>query len=234
MAEITVIGLPQTTAVAKDDTIHIVQSSIDKRATIQQVIDAISNTILPAGYILPAAWNNDPATLGIRALPLIGQGVLRASYSDLDTVVYCGDGSNATASSFYHADDINGTIRNTAGIYLIFPDSKGKAIRGYDSTGTIDPDGATRDIGSEQLDSLQRHGHSVYVSSGIPTTGASYHTRIVGGTIASDGATTGNAIDINSLTSRLGTYNTEGAGGTPRVGIESRMRNLAFNYMITY
>ncbi len=222
MAEITVIGLPQTTAVAKDDTIHIVQSSIDKRATIQQVIDAISNTILPAGYILPAAWNNDPATLGIRALPLIGQGVLRASYSDLDTVVYCGDGSNATASSFYHADDINGTIRNTAGIYLIFPDSKGKAIRGYDSTGTIDPDGASRDLGSFQDSAIWGHDHSLRGGTGSAAT------------LATNGQVVGQVTFNQEVTGVVKGVVGDGVHGTPLESTESRMKNLAFNYMITY
>ncbi len=235
MAEITVGGLPQATAVSIDDTMHLLQSNVDKRATIQQIIDAISNKILPAGYILPAAWNNDPASLGIRALPLIGQGVLRTSYSQLDTNVYCGDGSNATATSFYHADDINGTIRNPSGTYLILTDSRGMGIRGFDSTGTVDPDGASRDLGSSQIDKFQGHNPSVKItaSAGLADLDtASTFARYCQGPSGENlyyGATSHQLTNNNLM--GLGT---NGVNGTPRTGMETVMKNLAFNYMITY
>jgi hypothetical protein len=101
----------------------------------------------------------DPGAGGIRLLPLNGQGVLRASYTELDTVVYVGDGDNPTAPAFYHADDAGGTIRNTTGIYLILPDLRGYFLRGLDPSATIDPDGASREIGDSQDDDVLEHGH---------------------------------------------------------------------------
>ncbi len=40
------------------------------------------------------------------------------------------------------------------------PDLKGRFLRGLDSTGTIDPDGKTRALGSPQEDELKNHQHT--------------------------------------------------------------------------
>jgi hypothetical protein len=74
---------------------------------------------------------------------------------------YVGDPDNPTASAFYHADDAAGTIRNTTGIYLILPDERGYFLRGLDTSGTIDPQGATRDIGDTQDDDIEAHKHDI-------------------------------------------------------------------------
>ncbi len=220
MAVITVSGLPQVTAVATSDIIHVVQSSVDKRATITQVIAAISNDILPAGTVLASAWNNDPATLGIKALPLIGQGVLRASYEALDNVVYCGDSNNATASAFFRADSSDGTNRNTAGIYLMLADTLGRVIRGLDPSGITDPGGASRDLGSPQYDTFQ--GHDVGIGINDPA-GAVFTEEFLG-------------VYTRSTSSATKSFNliSDGINGTPRTGVETRSKNVAFNYMITY
>jgi hypothetical protein len=132
-------------------------SSASQRLTALQYITGGPGTVV--------AWmgnDADPATAGRRMLPLNGQGILRASYADLDDTTYVGDGNNATASAFYHADDAAGTSRNIIGVYLILPESRGYGIRGLDSAGTVDPQGASRDIGSLQDWTIVEHDHYVW------------------------------------------------------------------------
>jgi hypothetical protein len=107
--------------------------------------------------------NLDPGAVSIalgcdlRILLLQGQGVDRTmdAYKALDWLTYCGDPNNATADYFYHADDAGGTIRNTAGDYLILPDMRGYATRGLDKSGAVDSRGVGRIVGSVQEDALQ-------------------------------------------------------------------------------
>lgn len=110
-------------------------------------------------------WD-DPGTEGVRLLEMVGQGVLRASYPDLDSVTYCGDTANPTAEAFYHADDAAGTSRATDGVYLILPESRGMFIRGFDpASGYYDPYhteiGSNREIGQSQIYAFQEHCHAV-------------------------------------------------------------------------
>jgi hypothetical protein len=103
---------------------------------------------------------SDPGVTGHRALFLHGQGVLRANYPDLDADCYVGDANNAAVAAagggYYRADDAAGTIPNIAGIYLILPETRGYAPRGLDPAATIDPQGATRFLGDNQVDAMQR------------------------------------------------------------------------------
>jgi hypothetical protein len=112
------------------------------------------------------AWmgnTDDPSTTyGVRLLELKGQGILRANYSELDAKCYVGDSNNPTASAFYRATDAAGTTRSTTGDYLILPDLRGQFVRGLDTTGTIDPDGASRDIGNIQDYAIRTHFHYVW------------------------------------------------------------------------
>jgi hypothetical protein len=109
----------------------------------------------------------DPATLGIRLLLLQGQGILRANYPELDAAVYIGDGNNGDIyfPYYFHADDAGGTIRNTAGIYLILADARGVIIRGHDPTAQRDPEGATRKFPDIQLKAIWQHGHELITST---------------------------------------------------------------------
>jgi hypothetical protein len=130
-----------------------------------QYLEAHRRAFSYPGEIIAAAWNDDPATLGIRAIKMIGQGILRANYPELDAAVYCGDGNNATASAFFRADDAGGVTRNTAGVYLILPDARGYFIRGLDTAAGIDPDGASRDLGSIQDFAIENITGSFYARS---------------------------------------------------------------------
>lgn len=115
------------------------------------------------GVIVNWPSEEDPFVVGlthgidIRLLLLEGQGIDRTldDYKMLDSIVYIGDTDNPTADSFYHANDAGGINRNPAGIYLILPDARGYSWRALDPSGTIDPDGASRIMGSFQEDALQ-------------------------------------------------------------------------------
>jgi hypothetical protein len=178
--------------------------------------------------------NDDPSVLGARVLLLNGQGVLRANYAELDANVYVGDGSNGTASAFYHADDAAGTIRNTAGVYLILPDARGYVLRGLDVAASVDPDGASRDVGSIQTDAMQkitgeaRRGSASGLSNGaagdltgVFTNGTGYANY----TAVLTSAGVGIAFD-NSLSTSPNAAKTD--------DVETRMINIATKYGITY
>lgn len=164
--------------------------------------------------------NDDPVTNGDRVLLLDGSGILRANYAELDAVVYVGDGDNPSASTFYHADDAAGTIRNTAGIYLILPDTRGYTLRGLDVAGVVDED-AGRDLGSIQLDQFQGHFHENFGLNNVFQGGA----NLAAPTISPDNI----ALHPNNIRQP-----TEGSNGVPRRGNETRMVNVATTYGITY
>lgn len=115
----------------------------------------------------PGVDYTDPSLIGIRLLPLSGQGVLRSLYRDLDRVVYCGDSNNPSAWAYYHADDAGGVVRNPAGLWLILLDLRGFFIRGYDASAIRDPEGASRLLyGFLQADALEDHQHAVEDTGG--------------------------------------------------------------------
>ena len=144
-------------------------SGLTESSSVSQQLEAIQNVAGGPGEVV--AWmgeNSDPSALNKRLLALNGQGILRANYVDLDAACYVGDPDNPTASAFYRADDSGGSVRNTAGIYLILPDLRGYVLRGLDVAGAVDPDGASRDVGSVQNDSIIEHGHDEILASVPP------------------------------------------------------------------
>jgi len=174
----------------------------------------------------------------IRILLLEGQGIDRTidAYKMLDYITYCGDVNNATADSFYHADDAAGTIRNIAGDYLILPDMRGYATRGLDKSGLVDPQGAGRIVGSVQNDALQNITGDFDIRAGNPNivvTNGVFNIVVGGGaTLASaDSVTPPNAqfdrVDFNASTSiNPNPAKTDNA--------ETRMKNIAVRYGIYY
>jgi hypothetical protein len=81
------------------------------------------------GYSLPAGflWED-------------GSAVLRASYPEMATNLYCGDSLNATAPHGYRATtNVNPSAnRSTSGNYIVLPDSRGKADFGRTDMGGSD------------------------------------------------------------------------------------------------
>jgi len=197
----------------------ITPDGVTEAVGASQIVEAIQLLIAPPGTICEWNLNADPATFGARLLLLNGQGILRATYPDLDAKVYVGDPSNPTASEYYHADDAAGTIRNTAGVYLILPESRGYTVRGLDTAASVDPDGASRDLGHLQDHAFQSHAHgdgaSVNKDDNTMGAGVSEVVRTTGGGVAQQ-------------------IMNDGVGGTPQTSTETRMINRATKFAIRY
>ena len=183
-------------------------------------------------------WKDgDPATNGDRVLLLQGQGVLRASYTELDTAVYVGDPDNPTASAFYHADDAAGTIRNTTGVYLILPDLRGYVLRGLDTAASVDPDGASRDLGSIQVDAMQRITGSFETDLHASGTNSllSNHAGVftIGPSDAANFPASGSSYSRTDG-ALFDNTNSTSPNAAKTDDVESRMVNIATNYGITY
>jgi hypothetical protein len=210
------------------DRASLTPNGVTESVAASQILDAMEKGYaLGAGYIVQYEKAASPATNGDRVLLLTGQGVLIASYPELTTAVYVGDGNNATAATYYKADDAAGTIRNTAGTYLILPDYRGVVPRGLDVAAAIDPGGASRTLGSLQQDAYQGHHHQFY-GSNVPYAGGT--GNLYYGVKA---ANAGVAVD-NSDGEGARESVTDGVNGTPRISSETRMYNIATTYGITY
>ena len=100
---------------------------------------------------------------------------------------------------------------------LKLPDLRGEFIRGWDDGRGVDP---SRNLGSSQTDQLQNHGHS--------NLRLSFSAAGGGNGALPDGSQplTGDSDAVGPVSS------TNFAGGQPRVGAETRPRNIAFNYIV--
>jgi hypothetical protein len=185
----------------------------------------------PPGAIIEWANAVDPAVSGHRAILLQGQGVLIASFPDLDAAVYVGDGNNAAVHAgggkFYRASDSAGTTPNIAGPYLILPDARGVTTRGLDVAAAIDPDGASRFLGDIQSDLSNIPPHSHF--NGVGTIGVG---AFIYGTTVTDvpGSATRSFNDVASVPTLQGITSTSVVGG----GVETRMFNRSTNFVIWY
>lgn len=212
------------------DYAGLTPNGIVESASASQFLDALRKVFSHPGEIFYAAWNQDPALLGIRALKLVGQGILRANYSELDSAVYVGDPNNGTAPAFYHADDAAGTIRNTAGIYLILPDCRGQVIRGLDLAAVVDPDGASRALGGLQGFAIEDFNGSFIVRN--PGTGGTIFSTTGTFSLGSPGplfsplAVTGGSVVSTTINFD--------ASGDAVTSTETRMTNIAFDVFIRY
>lgn len=191
---------------------------ITEAAGTAQTIEAIQKGFA-VGPGMGVVWwlNDDPATTGHRVLLLNGQVITIASFVDLVDATYVGDGDNGTASAFYKASDGAGTIRDTAGSFFVLPELRGYVLRGLDPAASVDPDGASRDIGSVQLDAFQGHHHN-------------FNWRGIVGTTHPAASNDGGAIESGLVEDPI----TDGVNGTPRIDSESRMVNVATRFGIAY
>jgi hypothetical protein len=138
-------------------------NAVQESATASQRLEALRRVSGYPGEVV--CWMGDqadPSSLGIRLLPLNGQTITIATYPELVASTYVGDPANPTASAFYKTSDTPGTVRNVAGPYFVLPDLRGAFIRGLDTSGTIDPNGAGRDIGNLQNWAIYDHTHDVW------------------------------------------------------------------------
>ncbi len=189
------------------------------------------------GKLVCSFLNTTPAVSGDRILLLQGQGIVIANYTALDAATYVGDGNNATEAAgggkFYRSSDSGGATPNIAGPYLQLPEGRGYALRGLDLAASVDPLGASRFLGDNQVDAFQ--GHRFYMGLG----------QSIGQTMDIYGTTT------NDVPSLAGQYpqnisgppseqpitslpKTDWVNGTPRIDSETRMSNLSIQFGITY
>ena len=97
------------------------------------------------------------------------------------------------------------------------PDARGQFLRGLDTSGTVDPDGAGRVLGDSQVDAFQNHKHEIALYTGTAVFGAKNGDNVVGGYSNQAGMR-----DVLAHT----TF------GTPRVSEETRPKNVVVNMFI--
>lgn len=107
----------------------------------------------------------------------------------------------------------------------VLPDSRGRFLRGLDTSGTVDPDGASRALGSSQADALQGHFHKQYYSdnTGALNGGGSLYRNFVPATNANIAAVRNDHIRQPI---------SDGINGTPRTAKETRPKNVTINIFI--
>ena len=193
----------------------------------------------PPGVVTQWHLDDDPGTSGHRCLLLNGQGVLIASYPDLDAACYVGDANNAAVAAppfvggYYRASDAAGTTPDILGPYLILPETRGYAPRGLDAAATVDPDGASRYLGDNQLDAFQGHLKDIGT---LPASVDQVWVRSDATGPAATGTTFGGAATTPTAAARFVTKNfhTDGVNGTPRIDSESRMTNFSTKFVVWY
>jgi hypothetical protein len=210
--------------------------AVTESSTASQRLEAIRRISgYPGEGIFWLGDDADPSVLGIRMLPLNGQGVLVATYPELDASCYVGNTANPTASMFYHADDAAGTIRNTAGIYLILPDMRGSFARGLDTSGTVDPGGATRDIGNLQDWATFDHSHSIARNGGAGPSGYIAQTIAAGAnSVIEEGSGGGAATSYAGPGTQMLDSTYSAFSSTNRNASESRPVNHTGRWCIRY
>lgn len=186
--------------------------------------------------------DDDPGISGHRALLLNGQGILRANYVDLDTDCYVGDANNAAVAAaggaYFRADNSDGSSPNIAGIYLILPETRGYTPRGLDVAATVDPDGASRYLGDNQVDAMQRitgtWGVGLHAAptvplidghSGVFTVGASDSAASPSGLFGVTAIVDGVAFDNSTSTS---------PNAAKTDDVETRMSNFSTKFVVWY
>lgn len=172
------------------------------------------------GQLDPAARVNPP-----RLLLLQGQGVLIASYPELDAEVYIGDANNPNLAYpfYFHATTAGGGTRNTAGPWLILADARGYVLRGDDITAIRDPDGASRKFPDIQADSLIQHDHDLITDGANFANAIGYTPPAGGGTPLFTGGVEGGT--------SLKTQTTEGVDNNAD---EVRMGNIQIKWCVRY
>jgi hypothetical protein len=189
------------------------------------------------------AWtgvNSDPSALGIRLIPLVGQGLdLSLGYSDLLTAVYVGDPNNPTAVAYYRSSSPTGTPRSITGGYLILPDLRGYALRGLDLAAAVDPDGAGRELGDTQDYAVMRHHHPV-VEKNLSTTLMQWGlvtSPFASGSFSATRVTNTGASDVLALSASGIAAKFAGINAVDGINtneFENRMANSAVHWCIRY
>ena len=200
---------------------------------VNQIIEAMQRGFgIGPGKLTGWFLNDDPSVTLDRVLLLQGQGVLVATYPDLTAEVYVGDGNNVAAqavgAAFYKSSSADGLNPIDGGAFLILPESRGYALRGLDLAASVDPDGATRLLGDNQVDAGQRITGSI-VEKRINRSGAA--TGVFSTTTENTGAESGTLPGINIQFDSSGSTSPNAAKTND---VETRMSNLSIQFGITY
>jgi hypothetical protein len=223
------------------DYAGLTPNGVTESAGVSQIRNAVQlgNAIGPG---IGVQWwkNDDPSVTGDRVLLLQGQGVLIASYPLLDAACYVGDANNAAVAAgggkFYRSSDAAGTTPNIAGPYIQLPEARGYTLRGLDQSAVVDPDGASRYLGDNQVDSFQAWQLGVDADD----TGAKeYWARSSTRDYLSTEAAQSGFTPLQMQTTAQGVAGKvipkdDGTNGTPRVSTETRMTNISIKFGITY
>ena len=196
-----------------------------------QIHDSLRLTCGYPGMVVMHHMTTIPT--GIRLLNLEGQGVLVSAYPALAAACYVGDPNNPAAGAYYKADDALGAVRNTAGVYLILPDFRGRFARGEDIGATVDPDGASRLLGDGQADALQKHNHVILGPGAFKTDShgdpaGAYNVPLSIG--ASSATLEASAVQVGESIS--GSYSL--ITGVGRVSTETRPSNVQVQFAVWY
>lgn len=214
------------------DYASLTPNGVTEAAGASQMLTTIEKGFgVGPGKLVGWFLNSDPSVTGDRVLLLQGQGILHANYPELLSVVYVGDGQNAAVAAgggaFYKATDAAGTIPNIAGNYLILPESRGYTLRGLDLAATVDPLGASRFLGDNQMDAMQRITGNI--GAVIPAAG------FISGAFTNGGSTA--AFTTGTSLAYLGIFNNS-TSTSPNAAktddVETRMSNLSIKFGITY
>jgi microcystin-dependent protein len=109
------------------------------------------------------------------------------------------------------------------------PDLRGRFLRGIDPTAAIDPDGATRSVGSMQADAFQKHFFKVTIGGGNAGF-ASFSPDGLGAVIPSNSSFPASGTQAFFASTLI----EAGTNGVPRTSSETRPKNVAVNFIIKY
>lgn len=177
-----------------------------QQTDIATVSGQTAGMLSPPGQIMAYASTACPSGW----LAANGQAVDRTTYAELYTAISTlwGPGDGITTFNV--------------------PDLRGEFLRGYDAGRGIDNG---RSFASAQPDQFQSHNHKVYASPTTTTVPSSGNPPAPGNTTVYDST----FVRADHLTDIYAAEELEaGTNGTPRVGAETRPRNIAVLYCVKY
>lgn len=195
---------PNVTTVERDALQNLIPSALVYNTTTQnlEIYDGSNWNVVtlsgvgasgsnPVGTIIQSAAQSAPNGY----ILCDGREISRTTFANLFTVI----------GETFGSGDGNTTFN--------IPDMRGQFVRGYDPSGSVDPDGSSRGFGSIQVDALQQHIHE---------------TELIGSTNGSVGiaTTTTGQQNLNSDSGEV--------DNAYRTSTETRPTNIALNHYIAF
>jgi hypothetical protein len=82
--------------------------------------------------------------------------------------------------------DITGSDLHAVTGWTSTPDTRGQFLRGLDTSGTVDPDGAGRVLGDTQAESVGQHTHDIAISTSATGANGGGNRVVPGGTTTTE------------------------------------------------